>query len=448
MFRYKFTKKNIEQAKKYIREGTGPQPSFLKKYKGTIDKKKKTLLLDEYTVVPREAVNSVLRKWVLGGTVPMTRDGLYYYIQTQKIVGIPRQMIDDFLKKQRIIVATDNDQPSTKKKGRSVHKKGILAFDLVEINWKDLGFKPKDMKIKQVKKDKKKSNTDGYIFTMADSLTGMIFAEVVNSKKRTDVTPIAKKGFQFFSQKLSVPMDKMFASSDSGNEFDFELYKSWGIRLKQLPRSALIENKNAQFQRALYRLVKLNNTNRLKVLVKNAMNVVNKTQSSLTKKTPNEAANNINSELSEKYNKKRGKDSGVKIKARPLKKGELVRINLIGPKKDSFYKAYKGKTWSKKLYNILGKRGNTYLVNGPKGKKYYHRDAVRLSTQPDMKSEKILKERGAILKSERDAIAKKEEAIKNAKLAEKKKVVKSTILKKKIKKKIHNKQIKRSVMPK
>jgi hypothetical protein len=230
-------------------------------------------------------------------------------------------------------------------------------------------------------------------------------------------------------------MQKLFAMSDKGGEFDFALYKTWGIRLKQLARSALIENKNAQFQRALYRLVKLNQTNRLRVLVKSAMSIVNKTQSSLTKKTPEEAAKTNNLQLADGYNKKRGKESGMKIKARALKKEDMVRINLIGPKKDSFYKSYKAKTWSVQLYRILGRRGQTYLVNGPKGKKYYHRDLLRLSVNNDQKSEKILKERGITLKSERDKIKKKEDAVKRAKENEKKKIAKSVKLKKTIPKK-------------
>ena len=62
------------------------------------------------------------------------------------------------------------------------------------------------------------------------------------------------------------------------------------------------------------------------------MDVVNRTQSSLTKKAPIEAIEEKQSDLAEKYNKRRGKGSGVKVKLRPLKPGEMVRLMLLKDK--------------------------------------------------------------------------------------------------------------------
>ena len=437
MFRYNFNEKNIAAAKKFLKKESDNEPSFLKKFKGTI--KKDSLFLDDKRVIPREKIEYWLRKWVLSGKMPLTRDGLYYYIQSQNVVGIPRAAIDKFLKKQKVINETDNAQPRTNKQSRKVNKKGQLAFDLVEINWDDLGFIPKEGKPKKKKfkagKEVKQSKTDAYIFTCADALTGLVFCRYSPSKARRSITPIAKQCFDFFSKALGVPIDRLFAVSDSGKEFDFEKYKTWGVRLKQLPRSGLIENKNAQIQRALYRVAKMNTTNSIVELVKKAQSIVNRTQSSLTKKTPAEASKTANVDLAKGYNKKRGQDSGVKIKARPLKIGEKVRINLIGPKKTSFYKAYHAKTWSKRTYAVLAKRGNKYKVDGPSGKKFYHRDDLRITARSDKLTKQIIDKRGEELAKERAVLQQKRDAQQRQKDLEKKRVEKRKVVGKKIPKK-------------
>ena len=152
----------------------------------------------------------------------------------------------------------------------------------------------------------------------------------------------------------------------------------------------VIENKNSHFQRVLYRLAKMKKTKNLHKLVKDAQKVVNRTQSSLTKKTPLENATEATTELSEKYNKKRGKDSGIKIHRRALVVGDKVRVQLKFKKdKGIGFKAYKGDQWSKRTYKIQTKRGNSYKVQG----KFRHRDEIRLTEDYDEESEKLLKKR-------------------------------------------------------
>jgi hypothetical protein len=300
--------------------------------------------------------------------------------------------VDKFLKAQRIIRETDNTQPTTSKKpSRRVNKKGQLAFDLIELNWRDLGFTPTD---KGKDEDSGGSETSSrYIYSCADALTGLTFLRYSKTKARTAITPIAKECFQWFVKNLGLDgLAKLFCLSDKGSEFDFKLYKKWGVRTKQIQRSALIENKNAHIQRVLYRIAKMQKTTKIVELVKRTMAIVNKTQSSITKISPNEAKSVGNKVLAEKYNKNRGKDSGVKLKAKPLKIGDMVRLNKIGVKKDSFYKAYKG-AWTKQSYKILTKRGDRYKIDGPKGKMFYHREMLRVTSAADQKTEKELKRR-------------------------------------------------------
>ena len=381
MNRYVFTEAKINKAKSFLNGTTKTAPSFVKKFKATVKEGK--LLLDGKRVIPKEKVDTYLRTVVLSGKVPLARDSLFYYL-TRSIVGVSREAIQKFLKSQNIIRETDNRQNKIKAASRAVRKKGQLSYDLIEINWNDLGFTPTD---KDIEKE------SGYIFACVDALTSLSFFEFANTKAYKDITPVAEKSFKWFAKHLQLPINRLVGFSDDGVEFNFKLYNSWGIRTKILKRSNIIEAKNAHFQRVLYRIAKMQNTRSIKKLVKDAMGILNKTQSSLTKKAPVENIKEPVETLQKKYNKKRGKDSGGKVKLKPLKIGDKVRVDLIGPKQTSFYKTYKGKTWSKKTFTVLAKRGPKYKIDLGNEKKFFQRNELRLTSPTDRTTSKILAQR-------------------------------------------------------
>jgi len=175
--RHRFTVKTVLQAKNFLRGTAKKKPAFLEKYKGTL--KKNNLHLDGKLVVPKEKVDSYLRNRIYRGKTPLTRDAAFYAI-SKNAVGVSRSAIQTFLKKQRVIRETDNQQATSKRGSRSVHKKGQLHYDLIEIKMKDL---PRVIKVKgtlDVEKDKAgkvvkdnegKEIRKGYIFSMVDALT-------------------------------------------------------------------------------------------------------------------------------------------------------------------------------------------------------------------------------------------------------------------------------------
>jgi len=394
--RHTFTQKIVTQAINFLKGTAKTKPNFLNKYEGKV--KQRRLFLDGKLVVPKEKVEQYLRTRIYNARTPLSRDAAFYAI-SKDAIGISREAIDRFLKKQRIVRETDNQQATSKRGSRKVNKKGQLHFDLIEIKFKDLPFVPDDLP--EEKKDSEKTEEElaegeqdpvhkGYIFSMVDALTSLSFFRFHAFKTHVQVTPIAKQAFEWFSKMLSVPMDKLVGYSDKGSEFKFKTYNSWGVRTIQLRRSSIVENKNSHFQRVLYRIAKMRKTKTLHELVKDAQKVVNRTQSSLTKKSPLENAKDVTADVAEKYNKKRGKDSGIKIKRRPIIVGEKVRIQLLFKKdKGIAFKAYKAKTWSKRLYRVQAKRGNSYKVNG----KFRHRDELRLTVDYDKESEKLIKTR-------------------------------------------------------
>ena len=378
MNRFHYTKDSVARGIQYLKDKKGVKSLFLERYKGNVKKGK--LYLDNKLVIPDNEVEKYLRDEILKGEkVPLSRDAAYYYL-TKQVVNVSRQKIEDFLKKQRIIRETDNQQPTQKKGSRSVKKKGQLHYDLIEIKFKDLKFQPQD--IDEIK---------GYIFSMTDALTSLSYFEYGARKTIKIMTPIAKRAFEYFKKQLGIPYKKMIGYSDKGSEFDWKEYNELGIKTIQLSRSSIIEAKNAHFQRVLYRIAKMEGTKNIAELVSNAMEIVNNTRSSVSKKTPAENVNEKVSDLSLRYNKKRGKDSGVSSKLKPLQKGDRVRTRMLHDKDKTMYKAYKGNMWSKTVYTVQLKKAQRYKVNGT----FYHRDELRITPKADQESEKVFRTRKA-----------------------------------------------------
>ena len=179
MNRYNFTEKNVTAAKKFLKKTAKTEPSFLKRFKGTLVKGR--LHLDGKVVIPKEKVEVYLRNRIYAAKTPLSRDAAFYWI-SKDTVGISRKAIDNFLKKQRIIRETDSQQASTKHKKRQVKTKGQLHIDLVEIKLNQLHFKPdtgKDIghsKMSEEEKAEGESDVNkGYFFGCVDALTSMSY---------------------------------------------------------------------------------------------------------------------------------------------------------------------------------------------------------------------------------------------------------------------------------
>ena len=389
MFRYRLTRAIITKIKEYLADNTKEKPSILSKHDGSIRKGK--LFIGDKEAIAIEDSEKKIRDLVLSGKTPLSRDALFYFL-SKTYYGISRAAIDKVLRSQRVIRETDNNKASTTRAKRKVHKKGQLEFDLIDIRFKDFPFKPTGRKHLL-------SRDFGFIFSCVDKLTGLAYGEYIPGKFQKYTDPVAKRCFNWYAKVLKTPISKFFAMSDAGDEFNFALYKKWGLRHKIVARGPAIESKNSHIQRVLHRIAKMGITNDINELVTMAIDICNNTQSSITKVTPNEAAGLPMTSLAVIYNKKRGKDSGIKIKSL-LKVGDRVRLNLLKSKEkgDTFYKAYKGTTWSKSVFTIIGKRGNSYKIDDGTKKRFVHADNLKRTDVYDKKSEKIIADRMKNLK--------------------------------------------------
>ena len=332
--------------------------------------------------------------------------------RSRDTTGVSRAVLDKFLKAQRIIRETDRQQPEVRRKGRKVLKKGQLHLDLVELKFRDLPFKPTDRDIDD-------DVSKGYVLGMVDALTSLAYYKWHPHKTQSEVTPLVKQALDWFEKMLQKKRTTYTIYSDKGREFSFPTYEKWGVKTVQLARSSIIEAKNSHFQRVLFRLAKMENTRNLKELISQSMTIMNETVSKNTKRTPLENLEDATAAVAKKYNAKRAKAG--KSRLRDIIPGkDKVRINLMGPKKELGSKAYKGTTWSKRIYTVTKKRGEKYLVN----RKYYNRSELKITTDYDLKTDAMLQGRRTARHKKEDkelaAIRKKLDAPKPKKKPKKK----------------------------
>ena len=188
MNRHRFTDASVSKLKQYLKKPEGKKPNVLNKYEGTI--KRGRLYLENKEVIPQERVDQYLRKKIYDGRTPMTRDGAFYWL-SKHTVGLSRSRIDKFLKKQRIIRETDNQQATTKRPPRRVNTKGRLHVDLVEVKLDQLKKNIELPKFAKKPNEEEKDEQDvkkGYFFGCVDSITSLSFYKWVPFKSYRFVT--------------------------------------------------------------------------------------------------------------------------------------------------------------------------------------------------------------------------------------------------------------------
>ena len=349
MNRYKINKKEIETIIENPNDKS-KHPNWYKRNKDNIIIKDKELHFQDKLIVPKEDIDKILRDLFYSktSTTPWSRDAGYNDV-SKRFVGISKRAFGNFAARQRVKIRTDNVPKRVIRKGNKVNKKGHIELDLFQISKKDL---PTTMKKKETGVTIKK-NTQGFVLTMVDKLTSLTFLHYLGFprgpnqkiKTRAKVEPEMRKGIKWFSEQLKVPIAKMRFNRDAGGEFP-PVSQLPGLVIKLGPA---VEARNSFAQRVLHRLMAAKRGD-VGECVKQAQDILNNTKSRISKKTPNEAVEELTTDLAEKYNKKRS--SGKVRHEKPLKVGDKVRL-MTRDKKKSFYKAYQGSQWSAEKFPII-----------------------------------------------------------------------------------------------
>ena len=413
---------DVDAVKKFVSSGKkGSAPtSWAKRFKDKLTVKGSDLLLDGRIVVANEEREDLMRDLVYNtnSDVAPSRDAGYYLIK-KRYVNVSRREWLQFLKKQRVIRMTDNAPPKMKRGGRKLSRKGELEQDLFFISKNDV---PKHMRI-GVKEDYA-------VLVVVDRLTSLCYVAYTGRKDQKSVSPKIKDALTFFSKRLNMPKNKLVMYSDAGKEFDPKVFKDLGVEFNIVTTGSKVEKKNADIQRQFHRLKNAKRLTSVADGLRQATTIVNNSYNRVIKMSANEAAEKYSSKeetdkLLASYNKQRQKAD--EDRRRPLKVGDEVRIVMKSTKPNPFYKAYRGKQYTREGYpvnennkqfyknaevtkehypvtEVRGSKPTKYRVNG----KLYTRDRLSEPLPPiettvngkkrivyeDPKSEQLLKSRG------------------------------------------------------
>ena len=415
-------KKEIEDAIKFLSNKLDKKEtaSWVRRYADHLTTKGGKLYLDDKQVIGNDERDDLMRELVYAknSDVAPSRDAGYYKVK-QRYANISRRNWMDFLKKQRVIRMTDNAPPKQKHGGRKLNRKGELEADLFFISKKDL-----ENHIRTGAKDLYA------VLNVVDRLTSYCKVYYVLSKEVSKVKEKLKQAADFFSEKLKVEKKQLTFYTDRGTEFPPTSFESLGVKHEYITVGPKVEQKNSHIQRVFHRLKNAKRIKNVQDGLDQSEKIVNESYNRIMKMTAEEAVTKYNSpeetkKLIQKYNAKREKADKDRRKA--LEVGDFVRIVVKSTKASEFYKAYRGKTYTREGFPVNEKNKNApsfkglsvtkaaYAVTETKGtnprkykvnNKWYSRDRLsepmpykldkngkKVLDYPDKKSEKLLKER-------------------------------------------------------
>jgi hypothetical protein len=412
MNRFKFHKKDFKSAIEYIKSKKGTPPNWAKKDGLSIKGSK--IFYNELEIVAEEDVDDYLRKTIYDkeATTPFGRDSAFHIIKS-KVLGVPRRKIMEFLRKQKSLGETRSALPKPKRKMGPKLGRPTFECDLVFIRKDDL-INSNPMF------DSSKVKEETYICSCVEKTTGMCKLDFVKTKEQNIVTPIVEKQIKWLCKRLKLDPKRCSLRMDKGGEFSVAKLTELVPDTKTVPTGTSIEKKNQQLQSCFYRLLKNRQASSIKGAVRRSQKLCNQTINKYHKKTPNEMADDPETNMKEvlkKYNKTR--QSYIKgDKRKPFTVGQHVRIQIKDPKADQFYKSYKNKTFTERVFVIskVTKKANPpkYFVNG----RWYLQDLLLKSSPRDKKSEELIKTRDA---EKKVVLAKKHVKKETARLKEMKK---------------------------
>ena len=141
MNRYRFTDKDIGTTIKYLKTKKGhlELPKWAEKYNDDLKVKDNKLYYKEKLIVSREKLDGYLRKRLYDKKADLTtgRDSMHYQLM-KEVIGAPRRVIMEFLRKQKSLGETRSALPKAKVSGGPRLKGLVVETDLCFIKKDDL----------------------------------------------------------------------------------------------------------------------------------------------------------------------------------------------------------------------------------------------------------------------------------------------------------------------
>ena len=392
----KFTKKNIEAAKRFVKNNyvdLPDTPNFATRWLGHLTVRNNKLYIDSKEIVPSEERDKIMRDFILkkDSDIPFGMNSGFNAI-SKKYAGISSRDWNNFLRKQRPIRETDARKPQIQKGGISSKQLGDIEIDLIEMAKRDL---PREWKLKK----------DFYLYSAVDRATGLTFIRYAAQKTQKTIRKLVIDSFKYFAEIFRIKINQLVYTSDAGDEFysksrsspdnPFTKYK---VQHNVVRKGASIESRNRYIQSVYHRLVRLKRGNSHSIVTQ-TQKIVNNTRNRHHKyKTPLELTQDIVGVVLNRFNKTRSKR--VPEIDQTLQKGSKVRILIARRDKDSKigFKSYKGKSYSKKLYTIEGitkKQPFRYRVTYQGKKQWFTQDNIISTKDYDKITDKMLEKKSS-----------------------------------------------------
>jgi len=355
-------------------------------------------------VVPMAKQEAYLRNQMLSkdSIMPMTRDSGYHWLK-KNTANISRRTLWSFLEKQSVLQVTRNIPDERAKGGIVRNVRGHCEMDLIHVNkplLEILGdYLRGELDDYQMDKGEEDTRKPAYFLTLTEQLTGFSCLGFCPAKTNTAVRKVLRVQIKKMERALDANVKSI--ASDHGKEFlgagVANMLKDKGIRQTAVARASRCEKVNQDFQRGFYRMIRLGRGG-FRSCLKQAEKLVNELWNKNIKCTSAEAVLKGDAELAKKYKATRseskpyrGRVPNLGDKCRHLVK---MRKNLRDPAVN--YKAYKGRHFSARLYEVRNiteptKAGQPalYYVN----KKWRDRDEIMLVTGVDAETDRIVAER-------------------------------------------------------
>ena len=350
-------KKEIDEAKRFVLSSTKDKSkvaSWVKRYADHLTVKDGKLLLDGKQVIGNDERDDLMRTLVYkkNSDIAPSRDAGYYKVK-KRYANVSRRNWMDFLKKQRVIRMTDNAPPKQKHGGRKLNKKGELECDLFYIGKDDL---PKSLQSGTAEQT--------YALNVVDRLTSYCKVYFIGGTRTAKkVRPFLVKSVKFFAKLLNVEKKDMHMYHDGGGEFSDKNMDSLGVPHTQLDVGPKVEQKNSHVQRVFHRLKNSKRISSITDGLAQAEKIVNGSYNRIMKMSAEEAVDKYNDpeetkKLILKYNDQRAK-ADLDRRA-DLSIGDYVRIVVKSTKESEFYKAYRGKTYTREGYPVNPENKHLY----------------------------------------------------------------------------------------
>ena len=394
MNRFKITAAAVKKTKQYIKDGSGKPPPWAVRFKDDLSLAGQKLLFKDREVIPRERVEAVLREEIYrkNGDMPAGRDGAFH-ICKKKYVGISRRALMDFIRAQKSLGEVKAAQNKPKRSAGERLKNYVLETDLIFL-------KKNDLEKANQKFIRSEISDLTYFLTVTEKISGVTRFAYVKTKQANVVTPLVIKLSQEICKSLKTSTSKCDIRMDRGGEFSVEDLSKHFKKAYNVATGVSVENKNAQFQKCFFQILRQRKATTVKGAMKQAEKLMMNTYNRIHKLTSNEIIERGDEEENIKvYNRER-KSFIAGDKRLPFKVGDHVRIQIKSKKPGIDYKRYGNKTYGAQVYVVKKTTKKSTPAKFYVNKKWMLQSELVKSAPRDEESNQLVEERSKEARAE------------------------------------------------